>query len=243
VGRRLIGAAGSKAVVLSAAAAASFAAWAVLGGLSPWNPHHAPVTGGAFWWNVMMWQAMMVAMMTPAVTPWVVAYGRLVGDAAGSRAVGPSLAFASGYFSIWLAYSVAAAAVQMALTAAGWLGNSEPPRLLAAGILVAAGLFQFVPFRQACLTHCRSPLSYLLARVHGGPPAPFRLGFAHGAYCVSCCWLLMLTGVAVGLMNLAWMAALTIVVAVEQTAPGGRWVGRGLGAALVSWGVAVAWPA
>src|SRR5678815_1456869 len=98
--------------------------------------------------------------------------------------------------------------------------------------------FQFAPIRQACLTHCRNPLSYLLSRWHGGPPAAFRLGAVHGAYCLGCCWLLMLTGFAVGLMNLAWMAVLTIVVAVEQTAPGGVWLGRLFGVGLAAWGAA-----
>jgi predicted metal-binding membrane protein len=243
VGRRLTRAAGSTAVVVSAALAASLAAWAVLDGLSPLHPHHPSIPTAAFWWDVMMWQAMMVAMMTPTVTPWVVAYGRLVNDQAGRGAVLPSLAFAAGYFAIWSAYSIGAAAVQTSMTAAGWVGHDEPPRLLAAGVLVGAGLFQFVPFRQACLTHCRNPLSYLVARSRDGQPSPFRLGFAHGAYCVGCCWLLMLTGVAVGLMNLAWMAALTVLIAVEQTAPGGAWLGRLFGAGLVSWGVCLAWPA
>ena len=79
--------------------------------------------------------------------------------------------------------------------------------------------------------------------VLNGPPGALRLGFAHGAYCVGCCWLLMLTGFAVGLMNLAWMALLTVAVTVEQSAPGGVWIGRVLGAALIVWGAVLAWPA
>ena len=86
-------------------------------------------------------------------------------------------------------------------------------------------------------------MSYLLTRWRSGPPSAFRLGLAHGAYCVGCCWLLMVTGLAVGLMNLAWMALVTVAVAIEQTAAGGVWVGRALGAGLILWGAILAWPA
>lgn len=230
-------------ILAGAAVLASAAAWALVSGLPPMHPRGAALSWADFAAAVTMWQAMMIAMMTPSVAPWVAAFGRLTARAPGNRALGPSLAFASGYFTVWLAYSVAAAGLQLALSAVGLVGHGRPPALLAALVLAAAGLFQFAPFRQACLTHCRNPISYLLARWRGGPPGALRLGFVHGAYCVGCCWLLMLTGFAVGLMNLAWMAILTVAVAIEQTAPGGVWVGRALGAALIVWGAALAWAA
>ena len=103
-------------------------------------------------------------------------------------------------------------------------------------MLVSAGAFQFVPLKGACLAHCRNPLSYFLARWNNGPIGGFRLGVSHGAYCLGCCWLLMLTALAMGVMNLAWMAVLTVVVALEQVAPAGVWVGRAFGVVLIAWG-------
>jgi predicted metal-binding membrane protein len=243
MGRQLTRATATTAILAGAAVLAWAAAWSVVAGLPPMHPRGAALSRGDFLSAIAMWQAMMIAMMTPSVAPWVAAYGRLASRAPGDRALGSSLAFAGGYFTVWLAYSIAAASLQLALSAAGLVGHGRPPALLAALVLTAAGLFQFAPFRQACLTHCRNPISYLVARWRGGPPGALRLGFVHGAYCVGCCWLLMLTGFAVGLMNLAWMALLTVAVAIEQTAPGGVWVGRLLGAGLIAWGAVLVWPA
>jgi predicted metal-binding membrane protein len=103
-------------------------------------------------------------------------------------------------------------------------------------VLIAAGAFQFMPLKGACLAHCRSPLGYFIARWQDGPIGGFRLGLSHGAYCLGCCWLVMLTALAMGVMNLAWMAVLTMIVALEQVAPGGIWLGRGFGVLLIAWG-------
>ena len=93
-----------------------------------------------------------------------------------------------------------------------------------------------MPLKGACLAHCRSPLGYFIARWQDGPIGGFRLGLSHGAYCLGCCWLVMLTTLAMGVMNLAWMAVLTMIVALEQVAPGGIWLGRGFGVLLIAWG-------
>ena len=228
--------------LLTAAILASGVAWIWLAGAAPVHPHAARWSMATFATAVVMWQVMMVAMMTPAVMPWVGAYARLVGGA-GRGQLMPSLAFAGGYFAIWLLYSVAASLGQLLLAGLDLLGMSGAPPLVAGAVLVAAGAFQFTPLKRSCLSHCRNPLSYLLARWIDGPAGGFRLGAAHGAYCVGCCWMLMLTGFAVGLMNLAWMAVLTVMVAIEQGAPGGVWLGRLFGAALVAWGVALCWTA
>jgi predicted metal-binding membrane protein len=243
VGGVLTRALATRLVLAAAAAAATGAAWAWLAGAPVAHPHGGHWSAATLWTAVVMWQAMMVATMTPTVAPWVGAYARLAGDAVGGRALGPSFAFAGGYFAIWLVYSVAAAFIQLVVTRAGLLPPAGPSPALAGTVLIAAGAFQFTSVKQACLSHCRNPLSYLLSRWRGGPPRAFRLGAAHGAYCVGCCWLLMLTGFAVGLMNLAWMALITLVLALEQAAPGGVWLGRLFGAALVAWGAGLCWPA
>lgn len=170
------------------------------------------------------WMAMMIAMMAPAAWRWIALFGRMQGS---------MTAFASGYITAWAPYSVAAAAVQhRALSATGSL-----PRTLGALVLIGAGLFQFTPLKHACLRHCRNPLTYFLRRWRTGPPSGFRVGLEHGLFCVGCCWALMGTVFAVGLMSLVWMVGLAAVGCVEQLAPGGDRLARGVGAALVVWGV------
>ena len=110
---------------------------------------------------------------------------------------------------------------------------------LAGVLLVAAGLSQFLPLKRACLSHCRNPLTYFLARWKNGPTGGFRLGLTHGAYCLGCCWLVMLSGFGVGLMNLAWMALLTVVLCLEQVAPGGERIGQAAGLGMAAWGLAL----
>src|SRR5690606_16272019 len=142
----------------------------------------------------LVWFGMMAAMMAPAVWPWVRAFGRFDGSRTGVAAVASTATFASGYLAAWLAYSVAAAAAQMALQSAGALDplNGMTNR---AGALVflAAGLYQFAPLKRACLTHCRTPFTYFLSRWRSGATGAFRMGFGHGVYCVGCCWALMAT--------------------------------------------------
>ena len=180
------------------------------------------------------WFGMMVAMMAPAVWPWVRAFHRF---GKRSSAIDTAL-FSTGYLAAWLAYSVAAAALHLALQRAGTL---DPVRGLApvagAGLLVLAGAYQFAPLKRACLTHCRNPISYLLARWHDGPMGGFRVGLGHGLFCVGCCWALMATALAVGVMNLWWMAALAGVAFVEQVVPHGDRLRIPLGVALIGAGL------
>jgi predicted metal-binding membrane protein len=102
-----------------------------------------------------------------------------------------------------------------------------------AAVFAVAGVYQFVPLKRACLTHCRTPLAYFLTRWRNSPPGVFRMGFDHGLYCVGCCWALMTTALAVGVMNLWWMAALAAVALLEQVAPYGATLRRPLGGALL----------
>jgi predicted metal-binding membrane protein len=105
------------------------------------------------------------------------------------------------------------------------------------GLLVAAGLFQMTPLKAACLAHCRNPLSFFLARWQDGPVGAFQMGFRHGVYCLGCCWALMALSFALGVMNLLWMAALTLIICVEKIAFGGERMSRGLGFVLMAWGI------
>jgi len=172
-----------------------------------------------------MWFVMMSVMMVPTVWPWVSAFNRLGGN---------TVIFSSGYAGAWLIYSVAAASIQRLLP------HHLPPSI-AAAILFTAGAFQFVPFKRACLMHCRNPLTYFLARWRDGASGGFRMGFHHGLFCVACCWALMATTLAVGVMSLWWMTALAVITFAEQVSPWGNRVRIAIGLALIASAAAVRW--
>ena len=210
-------------------------------------PHRA-----GFLATTAMWMLMMVVMMLPGVLPWLAGFAALSRDrASGSMRRTWVALFGLGYFTTWSAFSVVGASLQMGLRSWGLLGGSDlagsafgaPAAAAALGgplagiVLVGAGLYQATPSKAACLEHCRTPLSFFLSRWRNGPVGAFRMGVSHGAYCVGCCWALMLTGFALGVMNLVWMAVLTVVIAVETLAPRGDQIGRVAGTALVVWGL------
>lgn len=224
--------AGSQAAVWAAAVAAAGLAWAGLGAAAVARPHHADTHPESYFQSAAMWLAMMVAMMAPAVAPWIAAYARLIG-----RGAAPALLFVAGYAVVWSGYSLAVAALQTGLAQSRLLHAGALDVRLGGAILVGAGLYQLSPVRGACLTHCRNPLTYFLARWRDGPIGGFRLGVEHGAWCVGCCWALMLTGFALGVMNLAWMAVLTLLIGLEQLSPAGARVGRLAGGGFVVWGL------
>ena len=124
----------------------------------------------------------------------------------------------------WLAYLIGAASLQLVLERAGMLRHATASVTsgLGAAVFLFAGLYQFAPIKRACLTHCRTPLGYFLSRWHDGPANGFRLGINHGLFCVGCCWALMATSFAVGIMNVWWMLALAALAVAEQVAPHGH---------------------
>ena len=130
----------------------------------------------------------------------------------------------AGYLIAWLAYSIGAASLQLVLQRAGMLRHATASVTsgLGAAVFLFAGLYQFAPIKRACLTHCRTPLGYFLSRWHDGPPNGFRLGINHGLFCVGCCWALMATSFAVGIMNVWWMVTLAALAVAEQVAPHGH---------------------
>lgn len=207
---------------------------------------HAHGSGAGFLPLTLMWFGMMAAMMAPTVWPWVRSFGRFDESRSGLAALAATGIFAGGYLAAWLAYSVVAALIQQTLQAASLLDPLAGMTTAAGGVVfIVAGLYQFAPLKRACLTHCRSPFTYFLSRWRDGAAGAFRMGFGHGAYCVGCCWALMATALAVGVMNLWWMAALAGLALVEQVAPGGRALRVPLGVALLAaglWRLAVVAP-
>jgi predicted metal-binding membrane protein len=185
-----------------------------------------------------MWLVMMAAMMVPAVMPWLRMFAAMATDAyPGRRRAAVVGQFAGGYLVAWLAYSAVAAALQARLHDAALIGlDLRASAILGGALLIVAGLFQLTPLKEACLTHCRSPLSFFLARWDGRAGGPFRMGLRHGIWCVGCCWALMALAFVLGAMNLLWMAALTLLVVLEQRMPR-RWrLARASGVVLCVWG-------
>jgi predicted metal-binding membrane protein len=235
-------------VLIASAGVVTLAAWLwVVRGPVPHHVHlaflpahrHHPFDFWAFVFVVAMWQAMMVAMMTPAVVEWLLTFAALTGRERGARrASGPVAAFAAGYFVIWLGYSLLAAILQTAVERAGFLEvHGRLPAQAGGAVLIGAGLLYFTPFNRACLSHCRNPLTYFLTKWKNGPRGGFRMGLMHGAYCVGCCWALMITGFAMGVMNVLWMVFLTLLISVEKLAPGGNRIGAAAAVGMTIWGL------
>lgn len=218
-------------------ATAAWLVWQTHGPAAHAHPgQHGAVTLGSWVAATLLWQAMMVAMMAPVVLPWL-RLAPILSPEAGSPARVVAT-FASGYFVAWLGYSSVAALLQVVLAREQLLDDGRLAAALGGGVLVVAGAFQFSALKQACLKHCRSPFAYLLTSWRNGPPNPFRIGLAHGGYCVACCWALMAVAFATGVTSVPWMAAIAIVAAVEQVVPHGVWWSRVWGVGLVGAGFA-----
>jgi len=192
---------------------------------------------------VAMWWVMMIAMMTPSAAPLVLLYGLVLRRHAvpGQNAYLPSLLLLAGYLSAWLAFSIAAAMLQKALQPAGLLSGMmlwSKSAALSASVLAAAGLYQLSNLKYACLAQCRSPVRFLTEHWRPGRFGSFVLGARHGAYCVGCCWMLMALLFVGGVMNLIWIAMLTLIVLVEKLAPAGAAIGRFSGGLLIVWATA-----
>jgi len=200
---------------------------------------HAGAAGeGGFWPLTAMWFGMMTVMMAPTVWPWVRSFHRLNGRES-EGTVSATIQFVAGYLTAWLAYALGAASLQLLLQRAGMLRHATASVTsgLGAAVFLFAGLYQFAPIKRACLTHCRIPLGYFLNRWHDGPANGFRLGVNHGLFCVGCCWALMATSFAVGVMNVWWMAALAALAVTEQVAPHGHRLRAPLGVGFMIAGV------
>jgi uncharacterized membrane protein len=177
-----------------------------------------PGTGlGTFGWFLGTWLVMMAAMMLPSVSPTVALYARM------SRQRSPvaPYVFTSGYLVLWEAVGVVA--YGLSAVAGGVLGNTlawdRAGHWLAGGILLAAAGYELTPLKNMCLSKCRSPLGLLLGSWRSGLSGAFRMGAQHGAWCVGCCWALMASLFALGVMSIAWMASVAALIAVEKTLP------------------------
>lgn len=190
----------------------------------------------------LMWAVMMIGMMLPSAAPTTLLFATVLRKSDPENApVARTYAFAAGYVAVWAAFSFAATALQWVLARAALLSPMMiiKSSTLGALVLMAAGLYQFTPLKRACLEHCRAPADFISRYWRPGVAGALRMGAWHGAYCVGCCWVLMLLLFFGGVMSLTWIAAITVFVLVEKLAPRGVQGGRLSGVLLILAGVAV----
>lgn len=180
-----------------------------------------------------MWSVMMIAMMAPSAMPVTLLYARMR-DGGKSGAL-----FGVGHLSVWIGFSVFATLAQLALHQAKLLsaGMTITNPAFAGVLLILVGVYQLTPEKLKCLTKCQRPLDFLMTNWREGPRGALELGVRHGLYCLGCCWALMLVLFVVGVMNLAWVAALTALILLEKFGPGGVTVARVSGVAIIVAGV------
>jgi predicted metal-binding membrane protein len=191
----------------------------------------------------LTWTVMMVAMMVPTAVPTIAVFRGFATKRMSAMGSAPATSlFVLGYVSVWTALSAVAAAAQVALSRASLLTPMlhSTSVILSIALLLSAGAYQFTPFKDACLSHCRSPFPFFLANWRDGHWSAFTLGIQHGSYCVGCCWALMALLFVVGAMNVLWMAALSLLMLAEKTAPAHWRLNRGAGVVLISWGLFLA---
>lgn len=221
--------------LLAALVAIVLISWAWLGlaaGMASLKPMPA-MAPPPFAAVALMWSVMMAAMMLPAATPTILLYARVRRERGGDGTVAPTFLFVTGYLVAWTTFGIVAAAIhRMALDGAVALASP----LAAAFLLIAAGLYEWSPLKGRCLAACRSPAAFIARHWRPGRAGAFRLGTIHGLYCLGCCWLVMALLFVGGVMNLAWVALLTVLVSAEKLVPGGQIVARLAGVALASWG-------
>jgi predicted metal-binding membrane protein len=189
----------------------------------------------------VMWAVMMLAMMLPSAAPVTLLIASLARKraAAGGAMRASTALFVFGYLTVWLSFAAAATTLQWALGEAGLLSETMAfgNIVLAGSVLVAAGIYQWTPFKQACLRHCRSPLGFLLFHWRDSAFGTVASGIGHGLFCLGCCWMLMALLFVGGIMNLAWIAGIALLVLIEKTLPWGGRISQATGTVLVAWGV------
>lgn len=193
----------------------------------------------------VMWWTMMLAMMLPSAAPAILTFGAVSRRLDGSDSSARMFAFAAGYALVWTGFSLAAVGLQMAADRVLLLNPmfATTSRVVGGILLIAAGLYQFTPLKEACLRKCQIPLLVFARNWRPGLSGALRMGFGHGVYCVGCCAVLMAVLFYGGVMEPIWIAGLAAYILVEKILPV-RWhVSRFAGIILCIWGGAVLWTA
>lgn len=192
-----------------------------------------------FLFNLTMWTVMMVAMMTPSASPMILTFAGLnrrrnPNESAGST----SISFLAGYLIVWFSFSAIATLLQWGFHSVGLLSPeliSVTP-LIGAILLILAGIYQFTPLKHACLSNCRTPVSFLATEWRDGTSGALIMGLRHGIYCLGCCWTLMFLLFVTGVMNLLWVALIAGYVLIEKVTPVGQRISRVMGLLMIGWG-------
>lgn len=204
---------------------------AMAGMLMPWSLGDALLM-------FAMWAVMMIGMMLPSALPMLLIYQQMLRK----RMPAPQrhlalLLFCSAYGLVWVGFALGATALQWALERLALLspGMRSSSTALGAGLLLVAGIYQWSPSKAVCLEHCRGPLHFLLGYWRPGVLGGWRMGLAHGAYCLGCCWALMGLLFVVGVMNLLWVAVIGAFILLEKNLRQGLWLSRICGVLLLGW--------
>lgn len=237
---------GQRNLILGLLLVLAAAAWALLA----WQARSAgadmamasPTMGMRAPLFLAIWIVMMVAMMFPTAAPMILTFHAVQ---AGKRQRGEAFVatwvFVAAYLLVWTLSGVAAYAGALAaeaIAARAGLSSTLAARIGGA-ILIVAGLYQFTPLKNRCLSHCRTPIGFVMTSWRDGTAGAVRMGLLHGTYCLGCCWLLFVILFPLGIMNLAAMAIITLVIFAEKTLPWGRPIARTVAAALLAYGVLV----
>jgi predicted metal-binding membrane protein len=195
----------------------------------------APWTARDFIFTFAMWAVMMVGMMLPSAAPVVLLFTKMRSSSGDAHSSMTGALFAVTYLIVWVGFSLAAVLLQWGLHSAMLLSPEMAVTSSRVGglLLIAAGAYQLSPTKAACLTRCQSPLGFLLTNWREGAAGALQLGLRHGAYCLGCCWALMLVLFVVGVMNLAWIAALMVFILLEKLGPVGARIARAGGVAII----------
>lgn len=184
---------------------------------------------------IVMWWLMMIAMMLPSAAPAILLYSRIRESRNENKTLAQTWVFLTGYLTVWLLFSIIAAFAQRLFTGASMALHNH---VAEAALLIGSGLYQLSPAKIACVRQCRSPAEFLTKHWRPGLDGAVRLGVSHGAYCLGCCWLLMALLFVGGIMNVLWIAGLTLLVAGEKLLQRGDLVRRASAITLLLWGAA-----
>ena len=191
----------------------------------------------------LMWSVLMTAMMTPSILPMLMLFTTLsIRQKQQGQEPSSTLVLLAGYLTSWILFSLVITFPQYLMHLSGMLNPMMEPMhaYLGSTMLIIAGIYQFTPLKDACLTVCQSPLSFMMNNWKDGNLGAFIIGYKHGFFCVGCCWALMLTLFALGVMNIMWVIILTVVVLLEKLSYKNPLLFRRVtGTLLIFWGIAI----
>jgi predicted metal-binding membrane protein len=190
----------------------------------------------------LMWLVMMIAMMTPSVSPLILIFARINRQRRQQDHPFVNAAFLmAGYFLVWAIFSLVATGLQWLLQQTLLLSPDmiATNKIFGSIVLIASGIFQFTPLKQACLAHCRSPLDFVLHHWKEGKGGALKMGIENGFYCLGCCWMLMVLLFVTGIMNLLWVSIIALFVLVEKIFSQIKWVPYVAGTFLILYGIVI----